>query len=126
MLDIIAISGWSLFLLCGCKPVSALLEDQLSPVKTSALSVAGQPYLLAADGRPVGPCPRMSASSAACALLSGSTLERHRRENCDLTCVLVSEQPLEASSSLAGKVHTTSRLLMLQVPVISFTKIIQK
>ena len=33
-LDVLAVSGWSLFLLWVCKPVSALLGDQLSPGRT--------------------------------------------------------------------------------------------
>ena len=50
MLDVLAVSGWSLFLLWVCKPVSALLGDQLSLGKTSAQRAVEQPQLLGADG----------------------------------------------------------------------------
>ena len=46
---VFAVFGWSLFLLWVCKPVSALLGDQLSPGKTSAQRAVEQPHLLGAD-----------------------------------------------------------------------------
>ena len=50
MLDVLAVSGWNLFLLWVFKPMSALLGDQLSPGKTSAQKPMEQPHLLGADG----------------------------------------------------------------------------
>ena len=51
MLDVVAVSGWSLFLQRVCKPVSvsALLGDQLSSGKTSAQKAVVQLHFLAAD-----------------------------------------------------------------------------
>ena len=46
----LAVSGWSLSLLWACKPVSALLGDQLSPGSTHAQRAVVQPQLLGADG----------------------------------------------------------------------------
>ena len=57
MLDVLAVSGWNLFLLWVCKPVSALLRDQLFPGKTSAQRAAEQPHLLSADGGRKDPVP---------------------------------------------------------------------
>jgi hypothetical protein len=43
VLDVLAISGWSLSLLSVCKPVSALLGDQLSPGGTCEQRALKQP-----------------------------------------------------------------------------------
>jgi hypothetical protein len=107
VLDGLAVSGWSLFLLWVCKPVSALLEDQLSLGKTTAQMAVEQPYPLAAD---VEPCPSCSAASAACALRNGPALESHWREKGDLPWDPGSEHSLEASSPLSGKVHKGLRV----------------
>ena len=45
VLDVLAVSGWSLFLLWVCKPVLALLGDQLSPGVTCVQSSLEQPML---------------------------------------------------------------------------------
>ena len=50
MLDVLAVSGWSLFLLWVCKPVSELLGDELCPGKTIVQRVVEQLHLLGADG----------------------------------------------------------------------------
>jgi hypothetical protein len=43
VLDVLAVSGWSLFLLWVCKPVSTLLGDQLSPGRTCIQRAPEQP-----------------------------------------------------------------------------------
>jgi hypothetical protein len=45
VLDVLAVSGWNLFLLWICKPVSALLGDQLSPGRTCVQRALEQPKL---------------------------------------------------------------------------------
>jgi hypothetical protein len=86
VLDTLAVSGLSLFLLRLCKPLSALLGDQLSPGKISAQKAAEQlQHLLAADVATLGSCPDCYGASAACVLVSRPALERHQRENGDLS-----------------------------------------
>jgi hypothetical protein len=57
VLDVLAVSGWSLFLQWVCKPEIALLGNQLSPGKNSAKRAEEQPYLLGADEGPYEPVP---------------------------------------------------------------------
>ena len=80
MLDVLVDSGWSLFLLWVCKPVSALLGNQLFPGKTSAQRAAEQPHLLDADGDRNGPDIAV-LPLVAWALLASPTLDTHGREN---------------------------------------------
>ena len=49
VLDVLLVSGWSLFLLSVCKPVSTLPGGKISPGKSSAQRAAEQPHLQGAD-----------------------------------------------------------------------------
>jgi hypothetical protein len=75
-----AVSGFSLSLLWACKPVSALLEDQLFLGRTSGQRAVETAPMPGCRGRQEGPCSSCSATSEACVLLDGPTLE-----NGDLT-----------------------------------------
>ena len=76
---VLAVLGWTLFLLWVCKPVLGLLGGQLSPGKTSTERPMELPHLLGADGG------RKDPVSAALpllwpVLLAGPALDSHRRE----------------------------------------------
>jgi hypothetical protein len=57
VLDVVAVSGWSLFLLWVCKPVSALLGDKLSSGRNDAQRATDKSPLLGADGGRKDPDP---------------------------------------------------------------------
>ena len=82
MLVGLAVSGLSLSLLWTCKPVSALLGDQLSHGRTHAQRADEQPQLLGVDGRQKDPVP---AAPEPCVFLPGPALDSYLRESGDLT-----------------------------------------
>ena len=66
VLDVLAVSGWSLFLLLDCKPVSELLGSQLSPVRTCVQSAMEQHKLWVLIGTRRFLCQLLYCSCAQC------------------------------------------------------------
>jgi hypothetical protein len=60
VLDVLAVSGWSLFLLWVCKPVSTLHGDQLSPGRACVQRALEQPKLASTNVEPKEFCPSCS------------------------------------------------------------------